>query len=127
VTLGWSRNRLAELDAAGLFRGAERDIDYSKREEENMALYLEIYQGNTRIGDAYRIDSTPDLDDAIDAEARTLARDANSEILTEGTDEERDRLEQDTITDATNALGGAGDRFMDEAGYVWVLVEREEA
>jgi hypothetical protein len=125
----WMRDRLAELDAEGLFRGANRDIDPGfggRRYKEGKMLYLEIRQGNTRIGESYPIETRQDLDDAIDAEARTLARDADSEILEEGTDEERDRLEQETIDDATAHLLRAGDSYTDEAGYTWVLVEREE-
>ena len=90
-------------------------------------LYLEIRsESGNRIGESYPIDHYSDLADAIDAEARTLARDADSEILDEGTDEERDQLEQDTIDDATAALRQAGDGYRDEAGYTWVLVERED-
>ena len=89
-------------------------------------LYLEIRTANDKpIGESYPLDSYT-LEDAIDAEARTLARNADSDLLDEGTDEERDRLEQDTIDDATAALVNPGDRYTDEAGYTWVLVEKED-
>ena len=86
-----------------------------------MTLYLEI---DSQDAEPYNLDFC-DLEDAIKAEARTIADDADAELLDEGTDGERDDLAYDVERAATAALWRAGDSYRDPTGVTWRLVEKE--
>jgi hypothetical protein len=71
----------------------------------------------------YDLDSYT-IAEAIEAEAATIAADADAELLADGTDSEREELRLRVIDEATAALGtGPGYTYTDPTGVRWTLDE----
>jgi hypothetical protein len=87
-----------------------------------VTLFLQIHAPDA---EAYNLDFI-DLEDAIKAEARTIADDADAELLEAPTVEERDRLEAEVIAAASAVLHEAGDAYVDPTGVRWSLEEVPE-
>jgi hypothetical protein len=72
----------------------------------------------------YPITNYPeDLEDAIAAEAHTIAADAGSDLLDDPGEDARAALAQRIIDQASLFLTKAGDSYTDPTGTRWSLVE----
>jgi hypothetical protein len=87
-----------------------------------MSLWLTF---STREAEPYNL-TYCDLEDAIWAEAETLAADAGSDEIDDPSDETRDAYAASIRREAEVRLREAGDSYTDPTKVIWRLVERED-
>ena len=75
---------------------------------------------------AWRLYSADDLADAIAEFAGQVASDAGSDLLAEGTEEEREQLRASIVERATLALRHAGDEYIAPDGIRYSLEEERD-
>lgn len=87
---------------------------------------MTVYLGVVGFGyEPYNLDLY-DLDDAIRDEADTIALDAGSDLLEEGTEECRQLLRDQLVTDMIRALRGPGDVFRAPDGTRYAIYEKDD-
>jgi hypothetical protein len=84
--------------------------------------YLKIH---TYSAEPYDLDLY-DLSEAIGAEARTISLEAGSDLLDEGTEQEREELRQHVIEQAERSLHQPDDTYIDPTGVRWSIIEEKD-